>query len=72
MTAIDTLLDRWMNEPGFRTSLTTDPEATVAAAGLSLTDDEWATLKAAVAGLDGGDLGTRLSKDGSYYGKIPN
>ena len=72
MTAIDNLLDRWMNEPGFRTSLTTDPEGTVAAAGLTLTADDWATLKAAVAGLEGGDLGTRLNKDGLWYGKMPN
>ena len=72
MTAIDDLLDRWMNAPGFRTSLTNDPEGTVAAAGLTLTAEDWATLKAAVAGLEGGDLQTRTSKGGEWWGKLPN
>ena len=66
MTNIDNLLDRWMNEPGFKDKLVDNPEATVAAAGLSLTADEWATLRTAVMGMADGDLATRISKGGGY------
>ena len=62
MTNIDNLLHRWMNEPGFKDKLADDPTGTVAAAGLSLTDDEWATLKTAVMGMADGDLAARISK----------
>ena len=62
MTNIDTLLDRWMNEPGFKDKLVDSPEATVAAAGLSLNADEWATLRTAVSGMAEGELATRVSK----------
>ena len=62
MTNIDTLLDMWMNTPGFKDKLVDNPEATVTAAGLSLTADEWATLRTAVQGMAEGDLATRVSK----------
>lgn len=43
--ALETLMDRWVNEPGFRDQLRADPEATVRQTGVSLSQDEWAALR---------------------------
>src|SRR5271165_5100493 len=47
-SAIETLMDRWENDPGFRSELRTDPEAAVRTSGVSLTADE----EAAIRGID--------------------
>ena len=66
MTIIDTLLDKWLNEPGFKEKLVDNPEATVAATGLSLTADDWASLRTAVMGMADGDLAARISKGAGF------
>ena len=43
--AVDQLVEKWLAEPGFREKLCSDPEGTVAAAGISLTAEEWTTLR---------------------------
>lgn len=43
--AVEQLIDKWMNEPSFRTEMRTDPEGTVRKTGASLSQDEWAALR---------------------------
>lgn len=43
--AVETLIDRWINEPLFRAALRRDPEGTVRASGVQLDEDEWAALR---------------------------
>ncbi|MCX6020243.1 MAG: Os1348 family NHLP clan protein [Chloroflexi bacterium] len=62
MAGVEQLVDRWLNEPGFKDQLIADPEGTVLAAGLTLDADEWATLRNAVVSLSDGELQTRISK----------
>lgn len=68
MTALETLLDKWMNEPGFKDRFAENQEATVAAAGLTLSGDEWVSLRIAVRGMEDGDLDERFSKGGAMCG----
>ncbi|MCX6020241.1 MAG: Os1348 family NHLP clan protein [Chloroflexi bacterium] len=62
MAGVEQLVDRWLNEPGFKDQLIADPEGTVKASGLSLDADEWATLRNAVISLSDGELQARISK----------
>jgi hypothetical protein len=60
--AVDQLMDKWLNEPGFKEQLLADPEATVQAAGWTLSDDDWAVVRNVVAGLGDQELEGRISK----------
>lgn len=60
--AVETLMDRWMNEPAFRAELRANPEATVKAAGVQLDEDELAALKAMDFNLPDEELQARVSK----------
>ena len=62
--AIETLMDRWMNDPAFRAEMRADPEAAVKASGLHLDEDELAALKAIDFNLADEDLQARVSKAG--------
>jgi hypothetical protein len=44
--AIASLMERWINDEAFRASFRQDPEATVKASGIQLSDDAWAALRA--------------------------
>ena len=43
--AVKTLIDRWMNDPGFRQELRADPEGAVRRTGAELDAEEWAALR---------------------------
>lgn len=43
--AEEDLMDRWINDPGVRQEMPTDPERTVGGTRLSLDQDEWAALR---------------------------
>ena len=43
--SVEQLLDRWMNEPAFAAQLRKDPEGTVRAMNVELSEDEWAALR---------------------------
>ena len=43
---VSTLIDRWMNDPSFRSALRSNPEQTLKRGGYQLDPDEWAALKA--------------------------
>ena len=62
--AVETLMDRWMNEPQFREALRQDPEAAVKAVGVTLSDDEWAALRSIDWNQSDDELQARVSKVG--------
>lgn len=43
--AVSKLIDRWINEPAFRTQMRADPEGAVKRSGMELDPDEWAALR---------------------------
>ena len=63
-SAIETLMDRWENDPGFRAELRRDPERAVRAAGVSLSGDEQAALRAIDWSQSDEELSVRASKVG--------
>ena len=44
--AVESLMDKWANEPLFRAELRADAEAAVKSTGAQLDADEWAAVKA--------------------------
>ena len=63
-SAIETLMDRWENDPGFRAELRRDPEGAVRAAGVSLSDEERAVLGAIDWSQSDEELSARASRFG--------
>ncbi len=65
--AIETLMDRWMNEPTFREAMRRDPEGTVSGMGMGidLDADEWAALRAIDWNLPDEALQERANKSGA-------
>jgi hypothetical protein len=61
---IEHLMDRWLNEPGFRVRLRADPEGTVREAGVELDADEWEALRGLDETLPDQELQTRVSRGG--------
>ena len=60
--AVEELIDRWMNDPGFRSELRSDPEGAVRRAGADLSQDEWAALRAVDWNLPDEELQARANK----------
>jgi predicted ribosomally synthesized peptide with nif11-like leader len=65
---IEELIDRWMDDPAFRTAVRQDPEAAVRAAGLDLNADEWAAVSRIDWSLSDEELSSRASKSGCGCG----
>ena len=63
-SSIESLLEKWETDAGFRTALRRDSEAAVKAAGVSLTDEERAALRA----IDWSQSDEQLSARASKYG----
>jgi hypothetical protein len=61
-SGVDGLVDRWLNEPGFRERLLDDPDKTVRGAGITLSADEWASLTSALVSISDEELRPRVSK----------
>ena len=59
---IEPLIDRWIDDNGFRATLQRDPEAALRAAEVSLTHDEQAALRAIDWSQSDGELTARISK----------
>ena len=59
---VEQLMDKWLNEPGFREKMKKDPEATVRACGITLDAQEWATVKNVVMTSSDEALLARASK----------
>ena len=58
---VETLLDKWTNDPTFRVAMRKDPEATVRTMNVELDQDEWSALRAMDWNLPDEELRTRLS-----------
>lgn len=43
--AVETLVDRWLNDSTFRERVRQDPEGTIRGTGVHLDPDEWAALR---------------------------
>jgi hypothetical protein len=59
---IDQLVQKWLNEPGFKEKMKKDPEGTVKACGISLNAEEWATVRNVVMNTSDEQLLARASK----------
>ncbi|MGO9059536.1 MAG: Os1348 family NHLP clan protein [Candidatus Binataceae bacterium] len=59
--AVETLIDRWMNEPDFRAALRKDADAAVRASGVELTSEEWDALRRIDWTLSDEELQTRVN-----------
>ena len=60
--SVQTLMDRWINEPAFRTAMRNDPEATTRGSGVELDADEWAALRSIDWKLPDTELQARMNK----------
>lgn len=61
-TAVEQLMDRWMNEPAFRDEMRMDPEGTVRRAGVELDAHEWDALRSVDWSASDGELQARVSR----------
>ena len=59
---VDKLVQKYLNESGFRQKMERDPEGTVKACGISLNVEEWATVKNVVMTTSDETLRQRVSK----------
>jgi hypothetical protein len=60
--AVADLVDRYLNDPGFRVEFVRDPKAAVIAAGFVLDEAEMEALQASVSKRDDEPLKPRVSK----------
>ncbi len=60
--AIGKLVDRWINDPGFRQQMRADPEGTVKRSDAQLDADEWAALRNVDWQLSDEQLQSRINK----------
>lgn len=61
-TNVDKLVEKWLNEPGFRDKMQRDPEGTVKTCGITLNAEEWGTVKNVVMTTTDESLRARVSK----------
>ena len=59
---VDQLVDKWLNESGFREKMKQDPEGTVKGSGIRLNAEEWATVRNVVMTTSDEALQKRISK----------
>ena len=59
---VDQLVQKYLNEPGFKAKMQQDPETAVRNAGISLNADEWATVRNIVLTTSDEALRARISK----------
>lgn len=60
--AVESLIDRWINDPVFREELRKDPEGAIRSTGVELDEEEWAALRRIDWGLTDEDLRLQVSK----------
>jgi hypothetical protein len=58
----EVLLDRWMNDPGFRSQMRKDPIATIQQAGMSVEAQDETDLRSTDWTLSDEELAERISK----------
>lgn len=60
--AVETLMDRWVNEPAFRAALRSDPEAAIRRIGIELDEEEMTAFGKIDWGLPEEELQARVSR----------
>lgn len=60
--SLEVLVERWMDDPAFRTAVRQDPEGAVRAIGLELDEEEWAAIRGMDWSLSDEELSVRVSK----------
>lgn len=60
--AIGGLIDKWLNDPGFREAFRQDPEGTVKKTGVRFSKEEWMALRQIDWTLSDEELRSRVSK----------
>ena len=60
--SVDQLVEKWLGDPGFRARMQRDPEGAVKSCGMTLTTEEWATVRNVVMTTSDEALRTRISK----------
>ena len=60
--SVDQLVEKWLGDPGFRARMQRDPEGTVKSCGMTLTTEEWATVRTVVMTTGDEALRARISK----------
>ena len=59
---VDQLVEKYLNEPGFRDKMKRDPEGTVKSCGIRLNAEEWSTVRNVVMTTSDESLRARISK----------
>ena len=59
---VDQLVQNWLNEPAFREKMRRDLEGTVKSCGITLNQEEWATIRNVVMTTSDESLRARVSK----------
>ena len=59
---VDQLVEKWLADSGFRAQMQRDPEGTVKSLSITLTAEEWATVRNVVMTTSDEALRTRISK----------
>ena len=62
--SIESLVERWMEDPSFRSAVRADPEAAIRATGIELSTEEWAAVRNIDWSLSDEELTTRSSHHG--------
>jgi hypothetical protein len=62
------LMDRWMNDEGFRASIRKDPQGTIKSTGYELSDDQLKAFKEIDWSLSDEELTARASNQDGYCG----
>jgi predicted ribosomally synthesized peptide with nif11-like leader len=63
--SIEALVEKWMEDPSFRSAIRQDPEGAIRSTGLELTDEEWAAVRGIDWSLSDEELSARRSAAGS-------
>jgi hypothetical protein len=64
-TVVSELMDKWMNDPGFRASLRNDPEGAIKSTGYALDDEQLKAFRAIDWSLSDEELTARASAQGT-------
>ena len=59
---VDRLVDKWLNDASFRAQMQRDLEGTVKRSGITLSEEEWATVRNVVMTTADEALRARISK----------
>jgi hypothetical protein len=63
-TVVSQLMDKWMNDDGFRAAIRKDPEGTIKATGLTLDEEQWKVVRAIDWSQSDEELTARASPQG--------